>query len=157
VGGRPDAIRKSSSWVNARLIAAGYLDPRLQDKEDVVIARASIVVLGLSVGLALPLGGVALAQGGDHDSQIAAFKREDDDRPLLAADDDDPGDDDTRWSRDRTGRSRDRTNSRHSRVSRDRDRSRGDLTRDWTRDGKGGEKRDWSRHHTKDRSRNDTR
>ena len=42
-------------------------------------------------------------------------------------------------------------------VSRDRDRSRGDLTRDRTKDGPGGSKRDWSGGNTNDRSRNDTR
>lgn len=42
-------------------------------------------------------------------------------------------------------------------MSRDRDRSRGDNTRDKTRDGKGGKKRDWSANRTNDRSRNDTR
>jgi len=42
-------------------------------------------------------------------------------------------------------------------VSRDRDLSRGDNTRDWTRDGKGDRTRDWSQNRTNDRSRNDTR
>ena len=41
-------------------------------------------------------------------------------------------------------------------MSRDRDRSRGDKTRDWTKDGKG-KRRDWSANKTNDRSRNDTR
>jgi hypothetical protein len=49
------------------------------------------------------------------------------------------------------------TDSRHSAVSRDRDRSRGDLTKDRTRDGKGDATRDHSRNHTNDKSRNDTR
>ena len=52
--------------------------------------------------------------------------------------------------------SNDGTNSRHTNVSRDRDRSRGDLTKDWTRDG-GDRTRDHSRYQTNDRSRNDTR
>ena len=51
----------------------------------------------------------------------------------------------------------DNTNSRFTAVSRDRDLSRSDKTRDWTRDGKGGLKRDWSANKTNDRSRNDTR
>ena len=42
-------------------------------------------------------------------------------------------------------------------MSRDRDNSRGDKTRDWTRDGAGDKKRDWSANKTNDRSRNDTR
>jgi len=41
-------------------------------------------------------------------------------------------------------------------MSRDRDRSRGDLTKDWTRDG-GDRTRDHSKNQTNDRSRNDTR
>ena len=53
--------------------------------------------------------------------------------------------------------SRDGTNSRHTAVSRDRDHSRGDKTRDWTGDGPGKKKRDWSSNKTNDRSRNDTR
>jgi hypothetical protein len=83
---------------------------------------------------------------------------------LTAADDDDDdastggGSDDTSVSvnRDATGVSRDATNSRFTRVSRDRDYSRGDLTRDWTRDG-GDPTRDYSENRTNDRSRNDTR
>ena len=51
---------------------------------------------------------------------------------------------------------RDNTNSRFSAVSRDRDLSRGDMTRDWTRDG-GDRTRDRSANQTNDRSRNDTR
>ena len=41
-------------------------------------------------------------------------------------------------------------------VSRDRDLSRGDKTRDWTRDG-GDKTRDKTANSTNDRSRNDTR
>jgi hypothetical protein len=41
-------------------------------------------------------------------------------------------------------------------VSRDRDNSRRDLTKDWTRDG-GDKTRDFSRNLTNDKSRNDTR
>ncbi len=51
----------------------------------------------------------------------------------------------------------DNTRSNYSKVSRDRDRSRGDLTRDLTRDGGNGLTRDLSRNATNDRSRNDTR
>jgi hypothetical protein len=53
--------------------------------------------------------------------------------------------------------SNDGTNSRVTPVTRDRDRSRGDLTRDRTHDGPGGPTRDHSRGHTNDNSRNDTR
>lgn len=122
-----------------------------------MISRAPILVLVLALGLALPLNGVAVGQ--EKDSPKAVLARDEDAAHLVVSDDD--GDDDDDESNDghtdRTGKSNDRTNSRFTGVSRDRDRSRGDLTRDRTRDGKGGEKRDWSRHHTNDRSRNDTR
>jgi hypothetical protein len=93
-----------------------------------------------------------------------ALKRDDDSVELvLVADDDgdDTNDDDTNgdddgdtWSRSRE--TNDNTNSRYTAVSRDRDWSRGDKTRDWTSDG-GEKKRDWSANNTNDRSRNDTR
>ena len=41
-------------------------------------------------------------------------------------------------------------------MSRDRDQSRGDRTKDWTRDG-GDRTRDFSQNRTNDGSRNDTR
>lgn len=56
-----------------------------------------------------------------------------------------------------SGDQNDGTNSRFTAVSRDRDLSRGDKTRDWTKDGAGDRKRDWSANRTNDRSRNDTR
>lgn len=55
------------------------------------------------------------------------------------------------------GGSGDATNSRYTPVTWNKDRSRGDLTRDWTKDGAGAGKRDWSRHQTNDWTRNDTR
>ena len=42
-------------------------------------------------------------------------------------------------------------------VTKDTDRSVDDLTKDRTKDGPGGKKRDWSRHNTNDGSRNDSR
>ncbi|WP_109507234.1 hypothetical protein [Nocardioides speluncae] len=85
-------------------------------------------------------------------------KREEDAPELVLVDDDD--DDDTN-SPSNTGSSRsrtDNTNSVFTKVSRDRDFSRGDRTKDWTRDGKDSRvKRDWSNRQTNDRSRNDTR
>lgn len=60
-------------------------------------------------------------------------------------------------SRDTSGvNSNDNTGSGKTGVSRDRDNSRGDKTKDWTRDG-GDRTRDWSANKTNDRSRNDTR
>ena len=150
-------MRKSSCSSNELLIIPGYLHRRHRkdgddDKEDAMWGRVWIMMLALAIGLALPLAGVAVAD--DDGKTVKHAVKRDDDRPLVAADDDDGGDDDD-WTRSR--KSRDRTNSRHTGVSRDRDRSRGDLTRDKTRDGPGGKKRDWSRHHTNDASRNDTR
>jgi hypothetical protein len=60
---------------------------------------------------------------------------------------------DTRASRE----TNDNTRSNYSNVSRDRDRSRGDLTRDLTRDGGNGPTRDLTADSTNDKSRNDTR
>jgi hypothetical protein len=123
-----------------------------------MIPRGLILVLALAIGLALPLSGVALGHNGKEAPQ-AVLARDEDAAYLVTADDDgdDDDDDSNDGHTDRSGKSNDRTNSRFTGVSRDRDLSRGDLTRDWTRDGKGGKKRDWSRHHTNDRSRNDTR
>lgn len=84
----------------------------------------------------------------------------------LATVDDDNDDDANRdktntrsKTRSKTGNSRsarDNTNSRVTKVSRDRDLSRRDLTKDRTRDG-GDRTRDNSRNHTNDGSRHDTR
>lgn len=119
-----------------------------------MIGRVGVLILALVIGVTLPLGGVAVA-GDDANDPAALLRRGDEGGTLFAADDDDDGGDDDTRSRSR--KSFDRTNSRFTGVSRDRDQSRGDLTRDRTKDGPGGKKRDWSRHHTNDRSRNDTR
>jgi hypothetical protein len=95
------------------------------------------------------------------------LKRNDDDGPelvMVAADDEvDPGafkadvtKTNTRSAVTSGVNSNDNTNSRVTGVSRDRDKSRGDLTKDWTRDG-GDKTRDHSANRTNDRSRNDTR
>lgn len=89
----------------------------------------------------------------------AITKREDNVAELVLVDDDDDDDSFSRTTRG-TGSSRSRadgTNSRYTAVSRDRDRSRGDLTKDWTRDGPGSRTRDFSQNRTNDRSRHDTR
>jgi len=103
-------------------------------------------------------------------SDDPAFKRNEDTPDVVTTVDDDD-DDDSRAGRDDTstngggdnssfnsgtGNSNDGTNSRETRVSRDRDLSRDDLTKDWTRDG-GDRTRDHSQNRTNDRSRNDTR
>jgi len=116
-----------------------------------LLGIASLTALGL-IGMQAP------AVNADE-----ALKRDDDsvELVLVADDDDDDTNDDTfgdddgdTWSRSRE--TNDNTNSRYTAVSRDRDISRGDKTRDWTRDG-GEKKRDWSANRTNDRSRNDTR
>lgn len=112
-------------------------------------AFAGLVTTGL---LALPIS----AAFADDD---VAMKRQDDTPDLvLASDDDDNGDGDDTNSPDTSGdNSNDSTGSGSTAVSRDRDKSRGDKTRDWTKDGPGDRKRDWSANSTNDRSRNDTR
>ena len=95
----------------------------------------------------------------------AIVKREDQvaELVLVSDDDDDDSADDSRSGVSKTtvgtGSSRSRadgTNSRYSNVSRDRDRSRGDKTKDWTRDG-GDRTRDLTPNLTNDKSLNDTR
>jgi hypothetical protein len=146
------------SWAaHGGLIAPGYLLHRQkpESKEVVMLARLAIMILAAAVGMGIPVAAIA---GGDE----AYRAREEDVYVVSGADDDDDGDTGTGNTGDTTSNtsgenSNDGTNSRHSAVSRDRDRSRGDLTKDRTRDGNGGPKRDWSRNHTNDRSRNDTR
>ena len=93
----------------------------------------------------------------DEDTpDVVLVADEDDDAADRMADTGSGGDTDSR-SRNTSGvDSNDGTNSRHTAVSRDRDRSRGDLTRDFTRDG-GDRTRDHSAGRTNDRSRNDSR
>jgi hypothetical protein len=120
------------------------------------LGLAGVVGAGL---MALPGTTVAANNG---DDQVA--KREDHVTELVLVSDDD--DDDTNdntgtrtRTRSRTGNSRstnDNTRSNFTKVSRDRDLSRSDKTKDWTRDG-GSRTRDWTANKTNDRSRNDTR
>lgn len=120
-------------------------------------AFAGLVTTGL---LALPISSAFAADD-------VKLKRNDDNGPelVMVADDDDMGPDafkadltDTNTKSGFTSgvNSNDNTNSRHTAVSRDRDKSRGDKTKDWTRDG-GDRTRDHSANRTNDRSRNDTR
>ena len=129
-------------------------------------------MLGLgTIGLAgaVSLGVLSIqgtAAAADDDVYV---KREDQATGLALAvaddDDDDREDGDTRTrtrTRTRTGGTgnslsrTDGTNSRFTAVSRDTDLSRGDLTKDFTRDG-GSFTRDLTPNLTNDRSRNDTR
>lgn len=128
------------------------------------LAIAGATTTGL-IGFTAP----ALADGD------SVYKRDDDSGQVVTTvdrdDDDDDGTTDTDTGGDGTNsntdshagagtgdsRSRDDgTNSRVTKVSRDRDLSRDDRTKDWTRDG-GTRTRDHSANQTNDRSRNDTR
>lgn len=119
----------------------------------------------VGVGL-MALPGATVAASFDEE---AAVKREDGVTELVLVDDDDDDDtnDDSLDSANTasadtfTGFSRstnDRTRSNFTKVSRDRDISRSDKTKDFTFDGPGDTRtRDWTANKTNDRSRNDTR
>jgi hypothetical protein len=118
------------------------------------LGLAGLVGVGL---LALPGTTVAADVDGD-----VFTKREEGVTELVLVDDDDDDDtlDTAGTSSRNTGFSRstsDNTRSNFTRVSRDRDLSRSDKTRDRTRDGAGTSQRDWTSERTNDRSRNDTR
>ena len=119
-----------------------------------MLGRAAMWMLAFAILAGLP---AQIALSGASDEVVL---KKDEFKEVVAMDgDDDDGDSN---SNSRSGYtsgvdSNDRTGSGHTGVSRDRDRSRGDKTRDWTRDGRGDLKRDWSGGHTNDRSRNDTR
>ena len=129
------------------------------------MTRKSITTLlsGGVLGLAGLVATGVVWQGAAVANDDAA-KRDDDvaDLVLVADDDDDDTNDNTRTNQTQsrnTGFSRatnDNTNSRFTKVSRDRDLSRSDKTKDWTRDG-GTRTRDRSANQTNDTSRNDTR
>jgi hypothetical protein len=127
-------------------------------REDEMLGRIATGFLAAAIAMGLPIAAFASADGDAYRA------REEDVRLVDAVDDDDDDDGDTTGNTGNTGNSdtsgvnsNDGTNSRHTRVSRDRDRSRGDLTKDRTKDGPGSATRDRSRHKTNDKSRNDTR
>ncbi|MCY7397123.1 MAG: hypothetical protein LH468_13415 [Nocardioides sp.] len=118
----------------------------------------SIGTLGVAGAVAT---GLLAFQGPSAFADDAAYKRDDDAAKVVMTVDDDDDDDtnDDGMTQD-TGNSvsaNDGTNSRVTGVSRDRDLSRGDLTKDFTNDGPGNNNRDLSADHTNDNSRNDTR
>ena len=124
----------------------------------IAASLAASATFGTATLLALGLLPTSIASAADSD----LVKREEDRVELVLVDDRD--DDDTNDDTDTgntgnsgTGNSNDATNSRFTAVSRDRDLSRGDKTRDQTLDGSGDRKRDWSANKTNDASRNDTR
>jgi len=117
---------------------------------------AGLVGFGL---ISVPTAMTASAAGDDNPAYL---KRDDQvaDLVLVADDDDDDTGDTNAGTNTGTGQSadtNDNTRSNFTAVSRDRDLSRGDKTRDWTRDGSGIRHRDHSANHTNDRSRNDSR
>lgn len=117
-----------------------------------ILGVAGVVGAGL---IALP-GTTLATDGGDG---VVAKREENVAELVLVADDDDADDSNNTRSRN-TGFSRstnDRTRSNFTRVSRNRDLSRSDKTRDRTLDGPGPRTRDWTADRTNDRSRNDTR
>ena len=119
-----------------------------------MLGRTAMWMLAFAILAGLPAQ-VALSSAND---EIVLKKEEL--KEVAAMEDDDDADGDT--SNSNSGYtsgvdSNDRTGSGHTGVTWDRDRSAGDKTRDRTRDGAGGPKRDWSGGHTNDRSRNDSR
>ncbi len=146
-------------------------------KKKPVVAAATGMVGLMATGLAVSL----LAWPADAGSSDLAFKREEDTADVvLVNDDDDLTDDDiatdgivtrqthqslrardddtrtrTRNTGTNTGNSGDRSRT-GNRSGRDDSRS-GRAKVDWTQDGPGGTKRDWSRNKTNDPSRHNTR
>jgi hypothetical protein len=124
------------------------------------LLKALITFVAVVFGFGLAVAGVSATANAAGDDLA---KRDEDARELAVVDGGDggdggdDGDDGDGGDRSRTGNSNDATNSVVSRVSRDRDHSRGDRTRDRTHDGAGSAKRDWSDNRTNDRSRNDSR
>lgn len=118
--------------------------------------KPAIVGLAALLGLGVVAGPVAtVAAAGDD----PVYLKRDDQVSELALVDDDDDDDDTDGGQTNTGISRstnDGTRSNFTRVSRDRDLSRSDKTRDFTWDG-GDRTRDHTANRTNDRSRNDSR
>lgn len=86
-----------------------------------------------------------------------AVKRDEDTPDVVLAADDDDDDTNDGTNTGISASTNDGTRSNFTPVSRDRDLSRSDKTRDHTWDGPGGKKRDWSGGRTNDNSRNDSR
>ena len=113
-----------------------------------LLGIAGLTAVGL-VGMSSPV----VASSADE------VAKRDDDAPslvLVADDDDDDTNDDDDTMTGASANTNDNTASNFTGVSRDRDVSVSDKTRDWTMDG-GDSTRDWSANRTNDRSRNDTR
>lgn len=128
-----------------------------------MIGRILIAAVALGLALLGPVGGAISADDATASTRDteAAIARDEDDGGVLAVVEDDDGDDTTGGDDSDSFTSgvdsNDRTDSRVTPVTRDGDRSRGDLTRDRTKDGPGPATRDRTAGSTNDRSRNDTR
>ncbi len=169
-------MREVSSGPHEHVISLGHLGTRqeknqtgLEPTEGGTIMKSLIPLSTLGLAGAVSLGVLGLTgpvtSAADGDAYV---KREEQANSLVLVsdDDDDDSNDDTGASATGasnttagTGSSRSRadgTNSRFSAVSRDRDLSRGDMTKDGTRDG-GDHTRDLTPNLTNDSSKNDTR
>ena len=128
-----------------------------------LVATATGLVGLMASGLTVSL----LAFPSDASDRQMALKREEDTPDIVLVSDDDEDDDDrsgrvvardadtSRSRASRSGNSGDRSRT-GARSGRDDSRS-GRAGRDWTDDGKGPKKRDWSANRTNDRSRHNTR
>ena len=123
-----------------------------------MIGRAATLMLGVAMVAGIPAGAALSAEMDE-----ITLKRDDEYSEVVAVEDDFDRDGLTGDNTGNTGGdtsgvdSNDGTGSGYSAVSRDGEASRGDRTRDWTRDGAGDRNRDWSAGQTNDGSRNDTR
>lgn len=120
-----------------------------------MIGRAATLMLGVAMVAGIPAGAALSAEMDE-----ITLKRDDEYSELVAVEDDfdrDAFTDDNSGGDTSGVDSNDGTGSGYSAVSRDGEASRGDRTRDWTRDGAGDRNRDWSGGQTNDGSRNDTR
>jgi hypothetical protein len=148
-------------------MAPGYVRRRRQEDDGEGDGRRYpmgpriLTFLVVAAVTAFGSGGASLADADRSDDEVV-FARDEDAGGVLATDGDD-GDDTTDGDGDNSDSftsgvdSNDGTNSRSTGVSAGDDRSRGDLTRDWTKDGPGTSTRDRSAGHTNDGSRHDTR
>jgi hypothetical protein len=117
-----------------------------------MIGRYLIVTMAFVFGAAMPLGALT----GEAENP-AVVRDEDLVVMTVSEDDDDDTNDDSNSGFTSGQNSNDKTNSKHTAVTKDKDRSSGDLTRDKTKDGPGGKKRDWTKNKTNDNSKRDTR
>ena len=122
------------------------------------IIRGSVIGLAGAVGAGVLAWPAAAAFADDSDRDELYVKRDEQTAEMVAVDDDDDDDsnDDTNSNTGFSRATNDNTRSNFTKVSRDRDLSRSDKTKDRTRDG-GDPTRDTSANQTNDKSRNDTR